>query len=146
MQNLCRKSRPISTYFAKILQRCIGTYKNTITKIYCKNSFIMISFNNIKEVDSQNLKDKAEMIPIGPLINKAIQQLQDMAIIPVKFRPSFLSKLIKLLLHPSCTLSSTGSIQGYQHSWPLSTISQLHHMQPLNNAGHSFVSLWPHMN
>lgn len=106
----------------------------------------MISFNNIKEVDSQNLKDKAEMIPIGPLINKAIQQLQDMAIIPVKFRPSFLSKLIKLLLHPSCTLSSTGSIQGYQHSWPLSTISQLHHMQPLNNAGHSFVSLWPHMN
>ena len=55
-----------------------------------KYPFVVIPLDYFQEINSEDLKDHAEMVTVGPFVNKTIQQLDDMGIVPIEVSPIFL--------------------------------------------------------
>ena len=52
-------------------------------------SFVIVPFDDLKEVDPQNFEDRNEMLSVGPVVEEAVEELHTVGI--------FSSDILKLL-------------------------------------------------
>ena len=50
-----------------------------------RKPLVIISFKNLKQINSQNLENHTEMISIGSFVEKRIEKIEYMAIISIEF-------------------------------------------------------------
>ena len=58
-----------------------------------RQAFVVVPFQYLKQVDSQNLEDHTEVVAVRSLVKETVEKIQDMSVILIEF---FLMRFIFL--------------------------------------------------
>lgn len=75
------------------------------------NSIIIIPLNNLQKVDPKDLKNHHKMVPVNCLINKSVQKLHHMTIVPRKLNFFIFVKFDQIVQKTLITKTSRSLLQ-----------------------------------
>ena len=81
-----------------------------------RQSFVVVAFEDFKQVDSKDFEDHAEMVAVGSFIEEGVKQVEYMAVIAIVF--GFVGFVLFERFNPLGMISITGHfLQDFNLSW-----------------------------